>query len=225
MSIELLAQGLGKSFLLVLAALMPILNPAASAPVFLGLTEGAAPRVRRHLARLIARNVVMLMMGAMLIGSYVLDFFNLSLPIVRVGGGIVLIANAWRMLNAVGPGQDKAPSFSPTSLHVIRQLAFYPLTFPVTCGPASISIGITVGVAMNSQNLYLTVANTIGGAIAVCVIGITTYYAFAYASRLLVFLGETGTAVFLRLSAFILLCIGIEIFWQGAGALVRGLGS
>lgn len=223
MAVELLAQGFGKSFLLVLAALMPILNPAASAPVFLGLTEGADARIREELTRLIARNIVALMSGSMLIGSYVLEFFSISLPIVRIGGGVILIANAWRMLNAPASDPDKALVFKLAPPGLIRQLAFYPLTFPVTCGPASISIAITIGVALNTPNVTLMFANTAGGMSALVVVGLTILYAFRYADRLLKALGETGAAVFLRLSAFILLCVGIEIFWQGAGELLRGL--
>ena len=67
MTLELLGA-LGKSFLFVLAALLPILNPAATAPIFLGLTEGASPRTRAMLARKIARNMFALMVGSMLIG-------------------------------------------------------------------------------------------------------------------------------------------------------------
>ena len=92
----------GKSFLLVLATILPILNPAATAPIFLGLTEGASEGTRRVLARRIARNMVLLVTGAMLVGSYVLDLFGISLPIVGVAGGSIIAANAWRLL-AVGP--------------------------------------------------------------------------------------------------------------------------
>ena len=96
MTLEWLAA-FGKSFLFVLAALLPILNPAATAPIFLGLTEGASERTRALLARRIARYMLCLMLGSMLIGSYVLEFFGISLPIVRVGGGLILAATAWRV--------------------------------------------------------------------------------------------------------------------------------
>lgn len=222
-SIELLIQGFGKSFLLVVAALVPMLNPAASAPVFLGLTEGMDARIRAKLSRLIARNVVVLMLSSMLVGSYVLDFFNLSLPIVRIGGGVILIATAWRMLNAPASSSEKALVFRSAPSLVIRQLAFYPLTFPIACGPASISIGITIGVALNTPDISIMLANTAGGLFALIGIGFTIYYAFRYADGLLKYLGETGATVFLRLSAFLLLCVGIEIFWQGASELLRAL--
>ena len=86
----------------------------------------------------------------MLIGSYVLDFFGISLPIVRVGGGLILASVAWRLLGATPANQDSrtalAESFTPDHAH--RQ-AFYPLTFPISCGPASISVAITVGVTLH----------------------------------------------------------------------------
>lgn len=223
--VELLLHGFLKSFLLVIAALVPILNPAASAPVFLSLTAGVEARTRRHLSRLIARNVVILMLASMLVGSYVLEFFGLSLSIVRIGGGAILIANAWRMLNAPAAQTQPTASLASTPAPLLRQFAFYPLTFPVTCGPASISIAITLGVTLNTPKLAVMLANTAGGASALVAIGFTTLYAFRYADRLLDVLGDTGAAVFLRLSAFILLCLGIEILWQGASELLLGLAT
>ena len=98
MTMELLGA-FGKSFLFVLAALLPILNPAATAPIFLGLTEGASQPTRTMLAKRIARNMVGLLLGSMLIGSYVLEFFGISLPIVRVGGGVIVASMAWGLLN------------------------------------------------------------------------------------------------------------------------------
>ena len=112
-----LAAALGKSFLFVLATMLPILNPAATAPVFLSLTEGASVRTRDILAPGIARNMFWLMAGSMLVGAYVLDFFGIALPIVRVGGGLILAAMAWRLLGATPQMADSqsmlAESFSP----------------------------------------------------------------------------------------------------------------
>ena len=122
MTLELLGA-LGKSFLFVLAALLPILNPAATAPIFLGLTEGASPDTRALLARRIARNMVWLLLGAMLVGVYVLEFFGISLPIVRVGGGMIVAANAWRMLTTSQAGSDSrtqlAEAFTPFGARLV----------------------------------------------------------------------------------------------------------
>jgi multiple antibiotic resistance protein len=219
-----LSLAFGKSFLFVIAAILPILNPAATAPIFLGLTEGASAATRALLARRIARNMFGLMIGSMLIGSYVLDFFGISLPIVRVGGGMIVAATAWRLLTAtqttIDSRSELAEAFTPEQAS--RQ-AFYPLTFPVSCGPGSIAAAITVGVALHDEKLSLSLARMGGAVLGLLLIGVIMFLAFRYAQQLLRPLGEAGTVVFLRLSAFILLCLGVQIVWDGASELLRGL--
>ncbi len=214
----------GKSFLFVLAALLPILNPAATAPIFLGLTEGASAATRASLARRIARNMVLLMIGAMVVGSYVLDIFGISLPIVRVGGGLLLAANAWRLLNTSHSTNDSrqtlAESFTPEQA---SHQAFYPLTFPISCGPASIAAAITIGVTLHDEKLPMSLARFGGGVAALAVIGVVMYLAFRYALQLLRPLGEAGLVVFLRLTAFILLCLGVQVIWDGVRGLIETL--
>jgi len=214
----------GKSFLFVFATLLPILNPAATAPIFLGLTEGASSSTRALLARRIARNMFALMVGSMLVGTYVLEFFGISLPIVRVGGGLILAATAWRLLDASHASDDRrtslAESFTPEQA---RRQAFYPLTFPISCGPGSIAAAITVGVALNDARVSISLARMLGGVMALLAIGLLLYLAFRYAQQLLKPLGEAGTVIFLRLSAFILLCLGVQIVWDGVSELLRGV--
>jgi multiple antibiotic resistance protein len=215
-----------RSFLFVLAAMLPILNPAATAPIFLSLTEGASPATRTLLARRIARNMFWLMAGSMLVGSYVLDFFGISLPIVRVGGGLILASVAWRLLGATPATPDSraalAEAFTPDQAY--RQ-AFYPLTFPISCGPASISVAITVGVALHDAEIAISLARMGGALLALAVIGVLLYLAFRYGEHLLRLIGEAGTAVFLRLTAFILMCLGVQIVWDGLRELLLEITS
>ncbi|GAA4030912.1 MarC family protein [Actimicrobium antarcticum] len=223
MAVELLLA-LGKSFLFVLAALLPILNPAATAPIFLSLTEGASATTRALLARRIAGNMFALMTGSMLVGSFVLDFFGIALPIVRVGGGMIVAANAWRLLNASQATDDRRTELAEAFSHEqsLRQ-SFYPLTFPLSCGPGSIAAAITVGVALHDQRMTLSMARMGGGVLALLVIAGVLYLAFRYAQSLLKPLGEAGTVIFMRLSAFILLCLGVQIVWDGASELLRSV--
>lgn len=214
----------GRGFLFALAALLPILNPAATAPIFLGLTEGASETTRTLLARRIARNMFLLLAGSMLVGSYVLDFFGISLPIVRVGGGLIVAATAWRLLSAESATEDSrsslAEAFTPERA---RRQAFYPLTFPITCGPGSIAAAITVGVALVDVRVSITLARISGGLLALAACAAILYLAFRFAHQLLRPLGEAGTVVFLRLSAFILLCLGVQIIWDGVSELLASV--
>ena len=140
--------------LFTLAALLPIVNPLGSAPIFLSLTADLPGNARRQLASVVARYAFLLLVAAMLIGSYVLKLFGVSLPIVRVGGGLLVAASGWRMLN-----DDRKPSQDPRPVDAwereVERRAFYPLTFPLTVGPGSISIAITLG----ARALYTAVTN------------------------------------------------------------------
>jgi multiple antibiotic resistance protein len=223
-----LVLAFGKSLLLALAAVLPILNPPASAPVFVNLTRELDLDTRRALATRIGRNAALMLGGAMLIGTYVLDFFGVSIPIVRVAGGLIVAFTAWGMLYAhqtsVADNADNAQMARALAgdAHV-RIQAFYPMTFPLTCGPGSISAAITVGAALHSRQWATTAANFAGGLAAMAITGALVLLTYRYAGRLLRPLGEVGLVVFLRLSAFILLCVGVQIFWDGASELLRGL--
>ena len=224
MDISALALAFGKSFLLALAAVLPILNPPASAHVFVNLTRGLDNATRAGLARRIGLNAALMLVGAMLVGTYVLDFFGVSLPIVRVAGGLIVAVTAWGMLYAQQVrNDDKAQMAESLTQDNVRIQAFYPMTFPLTCGPGSISAAITVGAALHSKHWATSAANFAGGLTALAVIGVLIMLTFRYAGRILRPLGEVGLIVFLRLTAFILLCVGVQIFWDGASELIRGL--
>ena len=219
-----LALAFGKSFLFILATMVPILNPAATAPIFLNMTGGASKTTRASLARRIARNLFWLTVGSMLVGSYVLNFFGISLPIVRIGGGLIVASMAWRLLRASPEGNDSradlAESFTPE--HARRQ-AFYPLTFPISCGPGSISVAVTLGAALHDKRLPLSLAKISGALVALLLIAVLIFFALRYAHQMLRLLGDAGAAVLLRLSSFILLCLGVQIVWGGVSELLLGV--
>lgn len=224
MELTSLLAGFGKSVLLVLATILPIMNPPAMAPTFLAMTEGASSRMRTALAWRIGRNAALLLVGAMLVGTYVLDFFDISLPIVRVAGGMIVAANAWRLLSASAAASDSRTELADKfTAEYVRATAFYPLTFPITCGPGSIAAAITVGATFHHPNLALSLAQASGGMVAAVAIGLAVYFTYRFARRLLQPLGETGIIVFLRMSAFILLCVGVQIVWDGASELLAGV--
>jgi multiple antibiotic resistance protein len=209
-----------EAILLTLAALLPIVNPLGSAPIFIAYSADLPPAARRHLAWIVARNALLLLVAAMLAGSHVLAFFGISIPIVRVAGGLVVLATGWKLLHA-GDELDAPPSaIADAWQRETAKRAFYPLTFPLTVGPGSISVAITLGAGAaldRPAGLLRGAAYLVGAAI----IAASVYICYRFAPRLSLALGETGTSVFLRLSAFILLCVGVAIFWSGVVGLVQ----
>ena len=224
MEIPLLLGTFGKSLLFAVATVLPIVNPLATAPMFTTLTHGVDESTRADLARRIGRHVAMLLIGATLVGSYVLDFFGISLPIVRVAGGLVVASMAWRMLNAqqAAEGDPDQMAQSVTASNV-RIRAFYPLTFPLTCGPGSIAVAITVGASLHTPKVAESLVTFAGGMLGMALIGVLVALTYRYATRMLRPLGEMGQIVFMRLMAFILLSIGVQIVWDGVSALIGPL--
>jgi multiple antibiotic resistance protein len=102
--------------------------------------------------------------------------------------------------------------------------AFYPLTLPLTVGPGSISIAITLG-ANEPRHLGANVLALISAAIGAALIALTIYLCYGYADRLAAAIGQSGMNVILRLSSFLLVCIGVQIFWNGLSALVKTLNT
>jgi multiple antibiotic resistance protein len=210
-----------KTTLLILGALFPIVNPLGNVPVFLTLTAGYTSDVRAVLARKIATDGFALLAASILIGTNILAFFGISLPVVQVGGGMVVIATAWGLLNRKGDlgRQDSKHSVSASDL---SRRAFYPLTMPLTVGPGTISVAITLGAnhpqAYEPHWSYLTAA-ILGAAL----VAITIYLSYRFAESLARVLGDAAMNVIIRLSSFILLCIGVQIGWNGVSALLRSV--
>ena len=126
-----------------LGALLPIVNPLGSAPIFLSMTSWAPTEVRQVLASRIAVNAFVLVLASIFFGSYILGLFGISLPIVQIGGGLLVAAAGWRLLS---PGAEKlSDGGTAWSAEQVIERAFYPLTFPLTVGPGSISVAITLG--------------------------------------------------------------------------------
>jgi multiple antibiotic resistance protein len=207
--------------LFTLAALLPIVNPLGSAPIFLSLSADLPPAARHRLAASVGRHAFILLAAAMLIGSYVLRLFGVSLPIVRVGGGLLVTASGWRLLHDDATPAAEAKPVEAWEREVQRR-AFYPLTFPLTVGPGSISIAITLG-AQAQRGQGWNTAELLANMVGVSLIAVSVFLSYRFSSRLIAYLGETGTTVFLRLSSFILLCIGVSIIWTGLVDLIRPL--
>jgi multiple antibiotic resistance protein len=208
------------AFLVVYAALFPIVNPLGSAPVFLSLTRQYTAAARHDVSLRIAFNGFLLLLGSLLIGSHVLEFFGITLPVVRIAGGLVVSSMGWQLLSKGGDVDQKAMG-TATDRQYLRD-AFYPLTMPLTVGPGSITVAITLGSKRPTITGGFGHLALLGGAAVagLAAIAVTIFICYRFAENIEKLLGETGTNVFIRLSAFILLCIGIEILWSGYSELI-----
>jgi multiple antibiotic resistance protein len=204
-----------REVLLIVGALFPIVNPLGTAPIFLTLTHDLPANARTQLARQVAVNGFALLLGSIFVGNYILAFFGISIPVVQVGGGLVVLSTGWRLLQS--SADIPPPHHHTTSAADASKRAFYPLTLPLTVGPGTISVAITVGANRAPGSANNPTALILGSLI----IAISIYLSYRFAERIARALGEAAMNVILRLSSFILVCIGVQILWNGVTALLR----
>ena len=172
-----------KSILLVVSALFPIVDPIGGSPVFLLLTRDYPAETRRVLARRITVNSFVLLIASYTIGSHVLSFFGISIPVVQVGGGLVVISAGWALLNQKDSG-DRDAVRQTLSCDDALSRAFYPLTLPLTVGPGSISVAITLGANETVHHLGANLLMLLAAAIGCAFVAATIYPCYAFADRL-----------------------------------------
>jgi multiple antibiotic resistance protein len=211
-----------KNTLLVVGALFPIVNPIGNTPIFLSLTRGLTGHGRTALARMVALNGLVLILTSIFIGTHILAFFGISLPVVQVGGGLIVISTGWTLLRRSNDDQDQQDSQRECSESDYSRQAFYPLTLPLTVGPGSISVAIAVGAnrAEGSQWRWPLIAGMLLGS---ALVSASIYLSYRFAERIGRTLGDSAMNVIIRISSFILICIGVQILWNGLSALLRTL--
>lgn len=212
------------AFLVIFTSLLPVINPPAAALMVLGLMSDANAALRSRVARAVAINSLVMLAVSIGIGAWVLSFFGISIPVLRLAGGIVIAVTGWRLLHA--PAQVERGSLAVAAEAEARQdvdatiqsQTFYPFTLPLTVGPGSIAVAIAVGTTSPEQGPE--VVHVAAAGCALVVLCTLIYLCMRYAGRLESLLGRTGMQVMLRLLAFVIFCIGVQIGWLGLSELL-----
>jgi multiple antibiotic resistance protein len=220
---------LWKYFALGFSALLPLVNPLGSALVFLGLVGNAPIDIYRSLARRIALNTVIFLVVIGLIGSSLLTFFGISLPIMQVSGGIVIAMIGWSLLNQKdsAPSPEKTdvavPAVTTAEIDALTSKAFYPFTFPITAGPGCIVVMLTLSIHARQPVLTQTIFAYAGLFLATLILSASIYLCYAYAPKITRSISPATAHGILRVVAFILFCIGVQIAWNGLSELIPTL--
>ena len=212
-----------KDIFLIVSALFPIVNPLGGSPIFLSLTKRYSTSTRRALSLRIAMNSFFLLVGSYLIGTHVLAFFGISLPVVQIGGGLIVISTGWAMLKQ--PDEEKQEGYEVHQNMRPQDTfdnAFYPLTLPLTVGPGSISVAIALGAnaPYHYGTHHMVILAAVVGSLAIAV---SIFLCYGFADYLARILGPTAMSVIMRLSTFLLICIGVQIMWNGVSALLASV--
>ena len=213
---------LSKFFGLAFSALLPLVNPLGSALVFLSLVGDVPSAAYRGLARRIAICTTIFLIVIEAVGTLILNFFGISLPVVQVAGGITLAAMGWKLLNQErAQDEQKPPEVDGPNLQSLQQKIFYPFTFPITAGPGSIVVMVTLSAHASGRGVVPSVLAHGGIAIAVVLLSVGVYFCYGHAPTITARISPQTAHGILRLIAFVLLCIGVQITSNGVEAIVK----
>jgi multiple antibiotic resistance protein len=206
--------------LFTFAALFPVLNPFGAAMIFLNVASGLSDHDQAKLALRVAFNTFLLLTVVLLTGAWILRFFGITVPIIQVGGGLVVACIGWNLLNKPeGVGQR---TYTSNNFKEAEGLAFYPLTMPITAGPGCIAVTMAIG-AHEVSSYKDALLSEIGILAGILLASLVVFLSYRYAGVLTRKLGSAGTLVIMKLAAFLNFCIGIEIMWHGVQSLVLSL--
>ena len=207
------------AFLLAFSTLFSIVNPLGSALIFREATDDRSASERHYLARRIAAYAAVLLIGSMLVGGVVLGFFGISIGALRVAGGLVVSVSAWGLLMEPQRHEDRKTAEAEHNHGDPDEIAFFPLTMPLTTGPGTIAIAIALASQRPAEG-WDVAAFYAGGSTAALAIALLVWLCYGWSDQVVALLGHRGARIVSRLTAFILLCVGVQIIATGAQSLV-----
>lgn len=195
-------------------ALFSITDSPGNSIVFAHLVADRSDAERAFMARRIGIYAFLLLIVTLWAGAPVLTFFGITLPALKLAGGLAVAASGWRLLYSQNTAKesDQPKTQSPTMASA-ADMAFFPLTMPLVVGPGAISVSITLGAAHQPEALQIPYL--IGLSVAAALVAVIVWILFAYADYTRRFLGKTGAMAVKRLVALFLLTIGIQIMAYG----------
>ena len=210
------------ALLFAFPTLFSIVNPLGSALIFREATSGRSTSERRYLAGRIAIYTAFILIGSMWIGGFVLAFFGISLGALRVAGGLVVTVSAWGLLMDPQGHEDRKVADAAPTHGDPEDVAFFPLTMPLTTGAGTIAVAIALASQQPSDSIgrfsYLA-----GESVAALAIAALVWVSYAWSDRVVALLGARGARIVSRLTAFILLCVGIQIISTGVASLAAAI--
>jgi multiple antibiotic resistance protein len=212
-----LVARISTEFLIGFSALFSLINPLGMAFVFAEKTRTLPDEVRANLARSVASYSLVLIFSAMLLGAPILAFFGIGLPALRIAGGLLVALAGYGMLTAAPDVRDDE-DVAPVTAATAEAMAFFPLTMPLTVGPGTIAASIALG----AQDKGGLVGHLVIWVVALP-LAISIYFCYRHAATVAKAMGPQASRIVARLTAFLLMCIGVQMILTGASAWLAPL--
>jgi multiple antibiotic resistance protein len=199
-----------------LVTLFVVVDPIGLAPTFLAVTEGLSEKLRREVALRAALIAGIILIGAALIGNWLLAALSISLAAFRIAGGLLLFSIATEMVLGVRIRREGEAAEQAVDERA-RNIAAFPLGIPLMAGPGAITAAVLLAGRADSDpaRLALLLAVVIAVAVA-CLI------AFLFAARIGRLIGVTGNIVLSRLLGVLLAALAVQYVVDGVRAILTG---
>lgn len=195
-----------------LVALLPIINPFSTAPMFLAITEGDTDDERKEQAKKAIIYMICILLAFLVGGTFIMQFFGLSIPGLRIAGGILIAGVGMNMLYPKDNTRQERAEQQESRLK--RDVSFTPLAMPSLAGPGAISV--TIGLASLADNLYEFGAIAVG----ILLVAAIAYTTLRLSTRMVRYLGVTGLQAMTKIMGFLILCVGVQFVVNGVIGVV-----
>lgn len=191
------------------AALFPICNPLGNAPIFLSITDGEKRATRAAQALKGSLYVFLILAGFLIAGTFILSFFGISLPGVRIAGGFVVATVGMNLLRSAHH-QTQQPD-EKSEAEDKPDISFTPLALPLIAGPGAIAVVMT----RSTENPHILSMATLAALTGILLLSLTCWIVLREADKVLSVLGVNGANALTKIMAFLLLCIGVQLIIDG----------
>lgn len=188
-------------------ALLPVINPLASAPTFLAITEGDTRERRLEQLRHACLYMVAILVAFLIGGTFIMGFFGISIPGLRIAGGLLVAGIGSSMLMGPPRGRERDPA--EEEARAKRDVSFSPLAMPMLSGPGSIAV--TIGFTSLAETWTDYVAVILG----ILVVASIAYFTLRLSERVVQVIGVNGMNALSKVMGFLILCIGIQFVVNG----------
>ena len=200
-------SALGISF----AALFPLVNPIGAIPVFCSLTSNATNFERRKTALKTAISVALILLLFYYIGEFLLEFFGISLGVLKIAGGLIVAHAAWEMVTSKSRISDEESNEMKTK----EDISFTPMALPLLSGPGA--IGVVIGMSIEEYKIDYTLGTSAG----ILLMALVVYVALLLSTPLFKVLGKTGVGVLNKIMGFFILAIAVQLIVNGIMMLTK----
>lgn len=207
-------------------ALFPVINPIGASFILSPYFSGLSRQDRYAAVKRVSFYILIICTVTLILGHWILQLFGITVPIVQLAGGIMICKFGWQMLGST-PTEESAPRTEETDaltkMSHLRNLLFYPITFPMTAGAGTLSVIFTLSAHSESVKFKEHLVNMFAIFIAIVVMSFLVFVFFVNASRVVKFMGTRNEQIVNRLMAFLIFCVGLQIAFGGLSTLVKGI--